>query len=210
MRFAPGTRFTSGRLGALSIGSLIDEENLVTELRCGNAAAQREFWKARRPEVYAVCAHVLGTGADAEDVADEVLIDFVFLHVRRLKNPRVVGSYLRVMAVRRAIKFRQTRSRFSELVGDHVDGDSGNVEQQVVIRTALPKLERCLAVLTPKARRVLRLRFELELTNEHIGHLVGGSKQYIGRLLKRSLELLKGCMDSAEPVRTARGPRQVE
>jgi DNA-directed RNA polymerase specialized sigma24 family protein len=56
-------------------------------------------------------------------------------------------------------------------------------------------LDRCLTHLTDKARQVLRLKYTEQWTNEHIGQIVGGSKQYIGRLIRQSLELLRSCIE---------------
>jgi RNA polymerase sigma factor (sigma-70 family) len=72
----------------------------------------------------------------------------------------------------------------------------------------LPRLEECLEKLTPKARQVLALRYGAEHTNEQIGSLLGGSKQYIGRLIAQCLEKLRRCLEQQTSKRRAQTTRQ--
>lgn len=59
----------------------------------------------------------------------------------------------------------------------------------------LPSLDECLDGLKPKAREVIRLKYGEDFANERIGGLVGGSKQYIGKLLRQSLAKLRECLE---------------
>jgi RNA polymerase sigma factor (sigma-70 family) len=79
----------------------------------------------------------------------------------------------------------------------------GSVEESAWARALLPRLEDCLGELSPKAQRVLRLRYRKELTNERIGSLVGGSKQYIGRLIRQSLRALRKCLERGRTLPVA-------
>ena len=75
------------------------------------------------------------------------------------------------------------------------DGEPAAPEQSIWVGQMMPRLDGCLEGLTPKAREVLKLRFSTDLTNEVIGEMVGGSKQYIGRLIKESTDKLRTCLD---------------
>ncbi len=173
------------------------DAGLVEGLKSGDTRVQEEFWKRYWSEVYAICAHILGSGPDATDVAVDLLLDFMTDYVQRLSHPRALRSYLRLMSVRRSLRFRGVRDKnVSTDFENLVDADEPSPEDAVGSAMMMPRLNGCLEELTPKAQQVIRLRFGRQMTNEKIGGLVGGSKQYIGRLLRSSLELLRKCLES--------------
>jgi RNA polymerase sigma factor (sigma-70 family) len=185
-------------------GQVFLSETMIAGLVANNSESQQAFWSAAWPDVCSICTHILGSCPDANDTAVDVLTDFIFKQVHHLSNPKAAQVYLRLMSVRRSLKRRERRG---ELAGKDPDGiaDSQTVlaDENAVVTLLLPRLSECLAQLTPKAQQVLRLRFGEELTNERIGSLVGGSKQYLGRLIRRSLELLRSCLESS-PTQTER------
>lgn len=156
----------------------------------------------QRPRVESLCARVLGHGADAGEIATDVLGDFLFQYVDGVESPRAVTTYLKLMATRRSLRWLRTRGRSDEMGDDdsapiELGGDrEPGVDQAIWARQMLPRLDGCLDQLTPKAREVLKMRFSTELTNESIGEIVGGSKQYIGRLIKERTEKLRKCLDA--------------
>jgi DNA-directed RNA polymerase specialized sigma subunit len=54
-----------------------------------------------------------------------------------------------------------------------------------------------LKLLSRRARRIVRMRYRNEMTQEAIGKALRVSKQYIGRLIAKSLEALRECMREA-------------
>jgi DNA-directed RNA polymerase specialized sigma subunit len=58
----------------------------------------------------------------------------------------------------------------------------------------------CFKKLTEKAQKVMVLRFDADLTTEAIGKIVGGSKQYIGRLITQSLEAMRNCLERRHDI----------
>ena len=60
--------------------------------------------------------------------------------------------------------------------------------------TLLQRLGEFLLKCGPKAQSTIRLKYRLGHSNAEIGKIVGGSKQYIGRLLSKSLALLHDCL----------------
>lgn len=149
------------------------------------------IWKGHRPEVRRICRSILSNADEADDVADSVLVDFLFGHLQELRRTDAIGPYLRLMAARRALQ-RKRRSR--EVVAS-IDVPQDALGEEAAERAVLSeRIEECAHVLTPKARTVLRLRFAGDLTAEKIGELVGGSKQYIGKLITKSCALLRECV----------------
>ena len=167
----------------------------IAALQAGDRQAQAAFWAEQLPRVRALCARVLGRGPDAEELAQDVLTEFVFERAPRLERPEAAYAYLKLMALRRAQRYRERRRELpEEELPVPVDGDALDAIERRGEAAALGRLGECLGRLTEKARKVLQLRYGSELTNEHIGELVGGSKQYIGKLLRKSLEALRSCL----------------
>ena len=185
-------------------GYQLDEAELAL-LKARDPHAQARFFRGHRPRVEALCARVLGHGADALEISTDVLGDFLFRYVDGVESPRAVSTYLKLMATRRSLRWVRTRGRSDEVQED--DGGAlelgprepaGNqpIDQAIWARQMMPRLDGCMGQLTPKAREVLKMRFSTELTNESIGDIVGGSKQYIGRLIKESTDKLRKCLES--------------
>lgn len=170
-----------------------------TSIAQGDPALRPALWKTLHPDVRQVCAKVLGPGPDADDVADSVLVDFLYRYAERLESTAAARSYVRLMAMRRAVRYARRRDRLEPVEEERVatEPPAVSAEERADVQRMLPRLERCLEELKPKARVVLQLKFEGELTNERIGGQVGGSKQYIGRLITKSLGLLKKCLEKA-------------
>ena len=174
---------------------LIDEAELA-RLKARDRQAQARFYAMFRERVQAICGRVLGSGPDAADVATDVIGDFLFQYVDGVESPRAVSTYLKLMATRRSLRWLRRGSRTEEVSEEAPDVEgAAKPDQSIWVAQMMPKLDGCMEGLTPKAREVLKLRFSTDMTNEVIGELVGGSKQYIGRLIKESTEKLKQCLD---------------
>lgn len=174
---------------------VLDEDELA-RLRRREPAAQARFFRAFRDRLEQLCARVLGKNGDAQELAADVLGDFLYTYVDGVTTPRAVPTYLKLMATRRSLRMHKAKERSDEIEDDLLHDDTAPPDQAIWARQVMPKLDHCMGILTPKAREVLRLRFGTELTNEAIGEIVGGSKQYIGRLIKESTEKLKACLET--------------
>lgn len=172
----------------------LDEAELA-RLKARDPAAQARFYRLFKERVQAIAARVLGSGPDAADVATDVIGDFLFQYVDGVESPRAVTTYLKLMATRRSLRWLRRGERSEEVSEDVADGDAPTGEQAIWVGQMMPRLDGCLEGLTPKAREVLKLRFSTDLTNEVIGDILGGSKQYIGRLIKESTEKLRTCLE---------------
>jgi len=140
---------------------------------------------------------VLGNPPDASAVAVEVLSDFLMNEVHLVNNPRAIFSYLRIMTARRALKLREKMNPYTPIESMEIGEDTRDPEELAHLVSLMPHLDTCLGKLTPKAQKVLRLKYHRGMPHERIGELVGGSKQYIGRLVTKSIALLRECMTKA-------------
>jgi RNA polymerase sigma factor (sigma-70 family) len=176
------------------LGIAIDDEEL-SRLKSGDAAAQGRFFAARRAELAAICQRIVGDRALSEELAEDVVIDFLFHAVNRVRHSDAVPAYLSLMAARRAMREREQRRRADDAPLEQMVATTPSPEDAAALRGSAVKLERCLGQLTPKARSTLKLRFGEDLAQEHIGQVLGGSKQYIGKLIRQSVEKLRMCLE---------------
>jgi RNA polymerase sigma-70 factor, ECF subfamily len=180
---------------------------LVAGLRAGDAASQRQFWRSSWPDVFRVVCRVLGPGVQASEIAVDVLTDFLIHYVHQLEDPRAVRAYLRLMALRRALKARAQGQRSVTCDMDDLGAvESRGVDESAAHQIMLGRLERCLGGLTGKAQQALALRFRGGVTDEKIGDVLGVSKQYVGRFVDKSIVALRKCLATEEMRR--RGARQ--
>lgn len=182
----------------------MDGNALVEGLKKGDNESRLVFWQRYYEEVYPICARILKSPANATDVAVDLLSDFMNHYVHQLSDPGALHAYLRMMAIRRATTYRNRSAKSVSMAVELEDTNGANPEEIAHWLTLVPRLEGCLGALSPKARQALRLSFGHHQTHVEIGHEIGGSKQYIGRLIKQSLKALKRCMESPLTSRTDR------
>jgi RNA polymerase sigma factor (sigma-70 family) len=176
------------------------DSELVDGLRREETNAQKIFWDIYRPKVFGICQRILGNASDAMDLTVDLLTEFMDRRVHDIKKPGATGGYLRLMAVRQALEIKKKRQNTSSLNVDVMDIDSESPEKQAELTALSQRLEHCLEQLTEKARQTLRLKYSEEWPNERIGQIVGGSRQYIGRLINQSLKCLRGCIEKNQRV----------
>jgi RNA polymerase sigma factor (sigma-70 family) len=174
----------------------MDDQEIVEGLRCRDTAAQKLFWDRYWATVYPICVRIVGKGPDATDLSVDLLTDFMDRRAHDIAKPGAMGAYLKLTAVRRSLDFQKKRRHIKCLDYEIEDSPSTTPEERAMLTTLRPRLDECLPRLTEKAQQTLRLKYKEEWTNERIGQLVGGSKQYIGRLIQQSLALLKTCIET--------------
>lgn len=175
----------------------MDPGETLTLLRARDAGAQAQLREQLFPRVLGTCLQILRDEVAAREMAEDIWTDFLFGKVDGIEHPRAMAAYLKLMAVRRCRRLRERSARHTaavELQHQGPDPERLVLEAHDVVRQhAL--LAACLELLSPKAHQVVRLRYAEELTQEEIGVRIGASKQYAGRVLGRSLEQLRRCME---------------
>lgn len=131
------------------------------------------------------------------DLTVDLLTDFMARRVHDIDEPRAVGGYLRLMAIRHALDQKAKQEKATVLNFDVEDCTAPTPEEQAFYSTLMSKLSNCLDHLTDKARQTLWLKFTEQWSNERIGEIVGGTRQYIGRVIRQSLSHLKTCINQS-------------
>lgn len=164
-------------------------------LQSGDEKTQAGFYKAHWDDVLRICVKTQGNTPQASDTTSEVLTDFIFTYVHKMTHPGAMRSYVHLMAVRRSLRAKGKIETTSSDVLEFLAAEGKNPEEAACLADMMPQLNKCVGKLTPKAQEVLQLRYGQDLTNQKIGIIVGGSKQYIGKLIRGSLKALRECLD---------------
>ena len=175
----------------------MDEVSLAA-LRRREPAAIAAFRAWALPKVTSASQRLLGDRALAEEVGEDVCGDFLMDYLDVVQSAAAVPSYLQVMTVRRSFRLRrQARARAALTSSAAVEPSGEDSGREAEVRLDARGLARCMEGLTPASQRILRLRFGGEKTQEEIGTVMGVSKQYVGRVIQKSLEALKRCLEAA-------------
>ena len=173
----------------------MEDAILAAGLKARDDAAMEFFWREYFKKLYPICAHILGDGPDALDTTVDLMVDFIETNVYRLSKPSALYSYLRLTAVRRSVRIRDRRGKTEALNANEHVSQTSSAEEHVWTGELMPLLEQCQGAVTKKAQTALRLKYGNDMPNEQIGRCLGGSKQYIGRLIRDSLKALRHCIE---------------
>jgi RNA polymerase sigma-B factor len=92
----------------------------------------------------------------------------------------------------RATSFEVPRGRTDDDDADTLGDSLGTFESGFDRAEERATLDSLMATLTPRERRVLRLRFEHDLTQAEIGARIGVSQMQVSRILRRCVGRLQG------------------
>lgn len=149
-----------------------------------------EFCQLAYPQLVVALSHHCGDRALGEELAQEALVRVWqwWSHVRELQAP--IGWAFRVGANLSVSWWRrwqvEARAHARAQVGGESDEDlvGGPATDAVAVR-------RALAALTEKQRRVILLRFFLDLDSEQAGQVMGLSAGAVRGLTFRGLRVLR-------------------
>jgi RNA polymerase sigma-70 factor (ECF subfamily) len=145
----------------------LEEQSWLPAARMGEPWALERLYSDHQPQVYALCRKLLGSAADAEDVAQTVFVR-AFRELPRFRGDSAVKTWLYRIAVNESLgALRRRRSATEPLdeclaAGCQGQGCYGEV---IVERLAV---QAALATLSPDQRTILVLRFWEGLSYEEI------------------------------------------
>ena len=180
------------------MSSPFDDPALLEKLQARHEPSQSALWKLMRPQLVATVTPIVGGKAVAEAVVADLLSDFLFHYVNKLRDGRAIPSYLRIMALRRSRRQQERARRHGELDPDdrrHRSDDAGPDDAIDSARWSR-WLERCLGEVKGKARSILKLHYGHEMSYAEIGQRLGTSKQAAAKMGKKYLEVLRACVET--------------
>ncbi|AGP34469.1 hypothetical protein BE04_29065 [Sorangium cellulosum] len=169
----------------------LDDGALVRALVAGEPWAAAAVWNRHAPKVFRIVARVLGPGADAEDLTQDVFAS-VFSKVPELRDPDALGSFI-VSVTLRMLKWELRRRRVRRIL--HLSEGAELPEQAVEpvdseAREALGRLYAILDTLNADDRTVFVLRHMEGMSLPEIAEAAGVSLATVKRRLSRATELV--------------------
>jgi RNA polymerase sigma-70 factor (ECF subfamily) len=149
------------------------------------------------PLVYNTAKRILGNAADAEDVAQEVLIE-----AHRLGQSRTVrhwGGFLRRLATCRAVDRLRQRRHHSPLAGlaGTIRDPGHSPEDAAIAKELAGRLRQALGQLPPREAEVFCLRYFEELSNQSIAQLLDMEPGAVAQALFKGRIRLEGLLSEA-------------
>jgi RNA polymerase sigma-70 factor, ECF subfamily len=187
-----------------------DDAELVRAVRAAERWAAAAVWSKHSPKVFRVAARVLGPGADAEDLTQDVFVK-VFSGIADLRDPGALGSYVFSIALR-MIKWELRRRRVRRILQL---SDSGHLPDHPVdaadseAREALGRLYAILDTLGAEDRTAFVLRHMEDLSLPEMAEAMGLSLATVKRRLARATEQVSSLVDRDGSLAAYR-PRRLE
>lgn len=175
-----------------------DTRLLVKRAQNNDLAAFEELVQLYQNKVYALCVHLAGNHADAQDLAQEALIR-AYRSLGSFRNEADFGTWLHRITVNVWLNFRRKSSGRVQLSLDepYVDDSGGEVRREVAGSNGDPLQE----LEDKEFRRLVRAALD-DLSGEHRAVLVlreieGYSYEEVARMLGCSLGTVKSRLSRA-------------
>ena len=174
-------------------------------LKAGHEWALVMYRERYHHRVQQICRRILVYDEEAEELADEILLNFLDVYVHRDKVLETFPGYLLRTARTQAIKRKQRLARESgrntrDGALDPTD-EEPLVEDRLSHDAALRIMRAARVILSREEDEIVRLRHELDMTNAAIGKEFSVSHQAIAQRLNRIYKKLREHMDELDPER---------
>jgi RNA polymerase sigma-70 factor, ECF subfamily len=153
-----------------------DEASLLRRARATSAeergAAQHRVFELFRERVFALCLHILGNRADAQDAVQDTFVS-VFGALERFRGESRLSTWIYRITLREALRHK-SRRRQSESIDDAMPApDGGDPAIRREQREQRERLSRALDRLSAEHRTVLSLFAIDGLSHREIADVLG-------------------------------------
>lgn len=138
----------------------------------------------------------------AQDIMQETFLK-AFKHTNDVKDGKIVGAWLSVIATNTAIDFLRARKRRNEIaVGDNIEDINApdfvlsDVAQEVELTLGLESLHQGMDKLSLEHRQVLILRYGVDLSYKEIADMLGVTEGTIKSRIHRAKEHLRSILQN--------------
>jgi RNA polymerase sigma-70 factor, ECF subfamily len=181
---------------------VVPEQNdigvLITRCAEGNRAAFSQLYRRTAAKLHGVIHRILQQGEAAEEALQETYVR-IWQQASSF-DPRVASpiAWMAAIARNQAIDLKR---RGSEKISEAASSDDELLSSLPAPQTtgkdslALIKLRRCLEELPPDGRRLVLLAYCLGLSREELAEQARNPVATIKSALRRSLLVLKECLD---------------
>jgi RNA polymerase sigma-70 factor (ECF subfamily) len=186
----------------------VDEDAALVERCCaGDQAAFRPLVQRHQRVVFSVATRMLGSRADAEDVAQQAFVD-AYAALDRFRSDgrkNAFGSWVIRIAINRCKDVLKSKKRTETPLEGEVAGQQAlfsheprDPESALAEKRARGRLERALAEVPPKYREILVLKDIEELPFEEIRTILGLPLTTLKIRAVRAREMLRTALEKAE------------
>lgn len=168
------------------------DDAFLERLKRREPTAQQAFYEAELRPVERACRRLLDSPSLAEQTAGDVLNDFLYVHVDKVRLGRALRGNLRGWVQTHC---RRARRIQRQLGGEAVE--TATEAPRFEFPQRLARLHGAIETLSPTQRRALRLRYFNGLKNVEVAAELGVSRARVTQLLSRALVRLRGEMEEA-------------
>nr|WP_289960060.1 ECF RNA polymerase sigma factor SigK [Glycomyces tritici] len=176
-------------------------EALLHRTALGEDAAFAALYDLMAPRVYGLCVRVLRDPAQAEEVAQEVLVEVWRTATRFDERRGSAGAWITTIAHRRAVD----RVRSAQTAGERerrAAASSTEPEYDMVAESAASRLEhrqvrRCLKTLTELQRQAVTLAYYGGHTYRQVATLLEAAVPTVKTRIRDGLAKLRDCLEVA-------------
>lgn len=191
---ALGARSPATARGATMAAATDDRDTLVARARSGDAAAFADLVRRHQAMVFSIALHALRSRSAAEDLAQEVFLDF-YRHLPRIDSAAHAVSWLRRVASHRCIDEIRRRQHRPEVTVDTLPEQARMpVSREFFLEQ---RLQALVATLPARARMVVVLRFQEDMEPLEIAEALNMPVNTVKSHLRRSLLLLRARLGGA-------------
>jgi RNA polymerase sigma-70 factor (ECF subfamily) len=184
---------------ALSNLKELTDEEVVAQVRTGNAALFEILMRRHNQRVYRAARAILGNDAEAEDVMQEAYVR-AFTHLDQFENRAKFSTWVTKIAVHEALA-RVRKSKRWESLDSEADTDvrvrpepmsnARNPEEQMFGAQMKTLLETSLDALPDKYRTVFVLREIEEMSTTETAEALGITEEAVKTRLHRARAMLQ-------------------
>lgn len=174
--------------GLLVLGAAADRDETLVRARSGDATAFAALVRRHQAMVFSLALHTLRSRPAAEDLAQEVFLEF-FRSLPRIESAAHATAWLRRVTSHRCIDEIRRRQHRPELPLDPLpERGAAPVVRELFLEDRLQSL---VATLPPRARLVVVLRYQEELEPSEIAETLNMPLNTVKSHLRRSLAVLR-------------------
>ncbi|GAA1680775.1 ECF RNA polymerase sigma factor SigK [Glycomyces endophyticus] len=179
----------------------VSAESLLLRAGHGEDEAFSGLYDLMSPRVYGICLRVLRDRAQAEEVAQEVLIEVWRTAARFDERRGTALAWIATIAHRRAVD----RVRASQAAGDRerrAAAESADVPADPVADAAAQRIEhrqvrRCLKALTELQHRAVTLAYYGGYTYQQVAALLDAAVPTVKTRIRDGLVKLRDCLEAS-------------
>ena len=152
-----------------------------------------QVYAEQLPRVLNFFRYRLGDTADVEDLTARTFEKAWRARQRYRRDVAGFATWLLTIARNVAIDHVRARQRYEPLaVADAVPSMDDTPEQQAVQQSEAQRLAALLAMLPPRQRELIAMKYGADMTNRAIARATGLSESNVGTILHRAVEELRG------------------